>query len=292
MTKILHLTDTHVGKTKDEAKNLKLIRDKIVENYGDGEMVILVSGDLVDDGQKKQFAKARKIMDPLFSNPNFKVWTVPGNHDYGWNGTFNQARRFKYFKSAFYGPYENVCYPHIKTHNGHIFIGLNSLKAELGLTDRLLADGELGSKQLKNLNGVLNQLDGRDKNKKVIVHLHHHPFIFPEDIDDPIGNIYEVLAHQLKDGPALMHILSGRVDVIVFGHDHEQLDFSNTKISRQYKIPHILSGGKCTEYQDERRLNDKGKPKEIIHKDALMGRLIEIDDGNGDIAVETVIFDS
>ena len=44
MTKILHLTDTHVGKTKKEAKHLKRIVKKIVKNYGAGEMVILISG--------------------------------------------------------------------------------------------------------------------------------------------------------------------------------------------------------------------------------------------------------
>ncbi|MCP5096916.1 MAG: hypothetical protein GY943_15310 [Chloroflexi bacterium] len=50
MTRILRLTDTHVGKTKKEAANLTLIVEYILNKFGSEKMIILNSGDLVDDG--------------------------------------------------------------------------------------------------------------------------------------------------------------------------------------------------------------------------------------------------
>ena len=124
---ILHLSDLHVGKTNEEGKNLQIIVKKIVSKWGEEEKkpVILITGDIVDDGEEEQFNETRKVLDPLYSK-NFQVLPIPGNHDYGWNGNHAKARRFKYFKNAFF-PFENVSYPFPKEIDGHIFIGLNSM---------------------------------------------------------------------------------------------------------------------------------------------------------------------
>jgi 3',5'-cyclic AMP phosphodiesterase CpdA len=94
-TKILHLSDLHVGKSKSESRNLKRIVKKVIESFSKFKLTILLTGDIVDDGQKKQYKEAKKILKPLFDNPNFNVWPVPGNHDYGWNGIHAQRQRFK-----------------------------------------------------------------------------------------------------------------------------------------------------------------------------------------------------
>lgn len=289
--KILQLSDLHVGKSKSESNNLKQIVKKISESYSETELTILLTGDLVDDGQKKQYKEAKKILKPLLDNPNFNVWPVPGNHDYGWNGVHAERKRFEYFKNALYG-IENVGYPHVKTDSsGNVFIGLNSMKAETDYSDRLLADGELGSRQIHNTSGVLNSIDelsaSERKKKKVIVHLHHHPFLYPDE--NWIEKGIEYFGHWLKDGKALMGVLAGRIDVLLFGHEHRHLNFANTKLSKRYRIPWILSCGKSTEKNEEYAVNKKGEATEKILNTGMMANLIDIDP-KGKITTKTITF--
>ena len=290
-TKILHLSDLHVGKSRSEKKNLKLIVKTIVESYSNVKLTILLTGDIVDDGQKKQYKETKEILKPLCDNPNFNVWPVPGNHDYGWNGIHAKRQRFKYFKKAFYD-LENVSYPHVKIDSfGHLFIGLNSMKAETDFWDGLLADGELGSRQIHNLSGILNSVDAlppsERKKKKVVVHLHHHPFLYPDEnfIEEGI----EYVGHWLKDGEGLMGVIAGRIDMLLFGHEHRHLNFFETDICKDYRIPWILSCGKSTEKGKQYEVNKKGEATDTVLNDGLMGNLIDID-SEGKISVKTITF--
>lgn len=290
-TKILHLSDLHIGASKKESQYLKKIVDKIMDNYSEEKLSILITGDIVDDGQRKQYARVAELLKRLFDHPNFDVWPVPGNHDYGWNGIHAERQRFEYFKSAFY-KLENVAYPHVKVDSaGHVFIGLNSMKAECDYWDGLLADGELGSHQIHNVSGILNTFDNltpsNRKKVKVIVHLHHHPFLYPDDtwIEEGI----EKVGHWLKDGKGLMGVLAGRIDILIFGHEHRHLDFSNTNISKQYQIPYILSCGKSTQVLTEYALDKEGKATDKKLNNGLMGRMIEID-SQGLVKVKTITF--
>jgi len=260
-------------------------------NFRKEELTVLISGDIVDDGQKRQYKEAANILKPLLENDNFSVWPVPGNHNYGWNGNHAQRQRFKYFKSAFYD-IENVSYPHVKMDSsGNVFIGLNSMKAETDFWDGLLADGELGSRQIHSVSGVLNSIDelptSEREIKKVIVHLHHHPFIYPDDtiIEEGI----EKGCHWLKDGEGLMRVIAGRIDILLFGHEHRHLDFSKTDLAKRYRIPYIFSGGKSTTESTEYKLNKKGKATKKILKTGLLGKLIEID-SQGKVSASTITF--
>jgi 3',5'-cyclic AMP phosphodiesterase CpdA len=287
--KILQLSDLHVGKSKSESKNLKRIVKKIVESFSKEKLTILLTGDIVDDGQKKQYKQTAKILAPLFNNENFNVWPVPGNHNYGWNGVHAQRQRFKYFKKAFYG-LENVSYPHVKIDSfGNIFIGLNSMKAETDYWDGLLADGELGSRQIHNVSGILNSIDklppSERKKTKVVVHLHHHPFLFPDE--NWIEKGIEKIGHWLKDGEGLMRVLAGRIDILLFGHEHRHLNFFGTEICADYRIPWILSCGKSTKKSKEYALNKKGKATKEVLNTGLLGYLIDIDSA-GNISAETI----
>jgi len=240
---------------------------------------------------QKQYDKASRLLKPLFDHPDLNVWPVPGNHDYGWNGMHAERQRFGYFKSAFY-KLENVAYPHVKVDTrGNVFIGLNSMKAECDFWDGLLADGEMGSRQIHDVSGILNTFDrltpAKRKKVKVIVYLHHHPFLFPDD--NIIEEGIEKIGHWLKDGEGLMSVLAGRIDILLFGHEHRHLDFSNTVISRQYRIPHILSCGKSTQEMREYALDKEGKTTDRELKSGLLGRMIEIDPA-GRVKVATITF--
>jgi 3',5'-cyclic AMP phosphodiesterase CpdA len=289
--KILHLSDLHVGKSKSESKNLKLIVKKVIESFSKVKLTILLTGDIVDDGQKKQYKETKNILKPLFDNPNFNVWPIPGNHDYGWNGIHAQRQRFKYFKKAFYD-LESVSYPHVNIDSfGNIFIGLNSMKAETDFWDGLLADGELGSRQIHNVSGILNSVDALSpserKKKKVVVHLHHHPFLYPDEnfIEEGI----EYVGHWLKDGEGLMGVIAGRIDILLFGHEHRHLNFFETEICKDFRIPWILSCGKSTKKSKEYAVNKKGEATEKVLNTGLLGNLIDID-SEGNVSKKTITF--
>ena len=66
--KILHLSDLHVGKSKSESKNLRRIVEKVIKLYRKHKLTILLTGDIVDDGQKKQYKDAKNILKPLLNS--------------------------------------------------------------------------------------------------------------------------------------------------------------------------------------------------------------------------------
>ncbi|MEW6267248.1 MAG: metallophosphoesterase [Thermodesulfobacteriota bacterium] len=300
-TKIFHISDLHIGRlvpteANEESRNLEIIVNWLVKHYGEDKItrVVLITGDLADDGTRSQFEDVRRLLQPLYDY-GFIVWPVPGNHDYGTDGIHAKASRFIPFKDTFFSkntpPFydENVSYPHVKLFGGHLFLGLNSMKAETGFVDGLLADGELGSKQIKNIIGVLRKYLDRPPTQKVIVHLHHHPFMFPDQ--SLIEKIADYLTHRLKDGPELMHNIAGKIDILLFGHEHHHLDFSGTAISRQYRIPIILSNGKSTEQAKAFAMKDDGTVlKGTVLAKGLLGRMIEIDD-EGVPSVMNIEFD-
>lgn len=107
MTRILQISDLHVGRTETEGRNLGSIVKYIVKRDWNGlKPIILITGDIVNDGKEEQFIFARKLLDDLYIN-NFTVLPISGNHDYGKNGNHAQEKRFKYFKNEFY-KLENV----------------------------------------------------------------------------------------------------------------------------------------------------------------------------------------
>jgi predicted phosphohydrolase len=204
--RILHISDLHIGKEADVdrwKKAEKIVRESIRE-WGDDDdkPLVLITGDVVDDGAEVEFIEARRILRPLH-RAGFQVAPLPGNHDYGWNGAHAEEKRFKLFKKYLLGIESRVTYPDVPYADDDVtLITLNSMHAETGFWDGLLADGELGSRQLEDLDELITILrDERKKSHKIVVALHHHPFRFPDD--PPLKKIKERLGHRLKDGSAL-----------------------------------------------------------------------------------------
>ncbi len=261
--KILHLSDLHLFKqeTPDltEEKEAGLIIGSIVKRWKSDhdKPVILVTGDIVDDGQEKQFIKAKEILEPLKAN-GFEQVYIPGNHDYGPNGSHACAKKFKFFKKYLYGPDYRITYPDVPISTDDVsIIALNSMKSELGFFDSLLADGELGNKQLDELAEIIDDIrDSKGRGHIILVALHHHPFLYPDD--DLFSKLGEWFGHYLKDGADFMKIVSNRIDALLFGHEHRHIDFSKEfpefKLTDKYRIPVILSNGKSTEKHHPARL--------------------------------------
>lgn len=271
---ILHLSDLHIGANDKTTRNAQLLVNAVLQKFADPKApkpVVLITGDVVDDGEEEQYMLAGKLIDTLRA-AGFTVACVPGNHDYGWNGCHAESKRFELFKKYLVG-LRRVTYPDVieVPEANALIIGLNSMKAECDFWDGLLADGELGSRQLSELAQIVASRTVQDQRKnqklKVIVALHHHPFLYPDD--SLFERAYEWAGHYLKDGDDLMRIIgdtqpvrpgrplrSGAVDAVLFGHEHRHIDFSSRfkteNLPGRYGIPVILSCGSSTEGDPKR----------------------------------------
>jgi 3',5'-cyclic AMP phosphodiesterase CpdA len=269
MMKLLHLSDLHIGKqatTLDEKYETNRIVRSIIAKWGgaDDKPIVVITGDIVDDGLEEQYQLARQCFLPL-RQLGFQLVFAPGNHDYGREGSFALARNFKLFKKYLHGIRDRVTYPDVPFETEDLtLITLNSMKAETGLWDGLLADGELGQKQLDNLGELIRDLRAEyGAEHTIAVALHHHPFLYPDD--SKFHAAYEWLGHRLKDGADFMTIVEGKIDILLFGHEHRHVnfavDFPSATLTTKYGIPVILSNGKSTEPGHPARLIEIDKSK-------------------------------
>ncbi|MCP4113001.1 MAG: hypothetical protein GY749_46985 [Desulfobacteraceae bacterium] len=237
MVKFLHLSDLHIHSSngKDDNVNCKKVVDYIISKYTGDKPVVLLTGDIVDDGAKAQYENAVTLLKPLVDN-QFKVLAAPGNHDYGLWGNFYTEKSQRYFQEYILGELlnnedakKNVnmedLYPMETVVGNVLFIGIDSV---VGNEDEFMhfASGEVGGKQREELKIIL-----RDKaaGKQVVVYFHHHPFD-------------RRFVMELDDAKEVMKILSGNTDVLCFGHDHKSEDWPCRD-----NIDWILASGKTTE---------------------------------------------
>ena len=237
MKKIIHLSDIHIG-YKDCSEKFQKLIELIKLNYRPAtDYVIVVTGDIVEDARQKWAYEEAVALFQRLENANYTVLVVPGNHDYG-SGRKGNERYVSLFKQAFYAD-ESVTYPKLDIIDEIAFIGLDSMAATFEWFDVWGADGELGEEQLADLDTLLDCADLRDKKK--VVYLHHHPF-------DNRGFL-----HMLKDYKHFKQVVEGRVDCLLFGHNHE-----GNKYPNQWGIPQCYDGSSSTG-----KIGDKYRATEV-----------------------------
>lgn len=238
--KLIHISDLHYPDTGDRTE---ILIDKIIAHYqGSVEKpLIILTGDIVDSSLRKvHFQEAQNLLKRLI-HEGFNMLLCPGNHDLKAEGIgpiVNGRRRFdNYFRTLlppnanFYGEADNNLYdfPIVHQFDHHYYIGLDSQAAE-GI---LGATGECGSEQLKELEGILEDIRSKDDQAIITVYLHHHPLKFA----------YRPEFLKLKDKDELLQIISG-IDILLFGHLHFNERFPEDEL--KYNISCILLSGDCT----------------------------------------------
>jgi Icc protein len=203
---IVQLSDLHVGGLfKEDAFNT--IVNEVNELSPD---VVIISGDLTDDGLIFQFQQARSLIQKI-KCPN--LITLPGNHDYRHTG-------YLLFKKFF--PFSNQI---------HEYENLVILTLGTARPDR--DEGEVGHRQNVWMENILNQHTEKTK----IVVMHNHLIAIP---DTGYANVVGIL----DAGDTLRACLESKVDLVLCGHKHRpwiwnlgalQIAYAGTASSWRYR---------------------------------------------------------
>jgi 3',5'-cyclic AMP phosphodiesterase CpdA len=241
---IIHLSDLHIGKSNNLKKSTRIV-EWIIENKDSHQSeLVVISGDLIDDGQTWQFEAARDLLD-LLKKEDFTVLVAPGNHDYGPDGYRESSQSQKEFAELISGVTE---YPHLHLTKGQALIILDSMEEEIQRKEVWGAQGYLGKLQLQKLDQLLDDLEENRAVENVVLVLHHHPFDF-------------LFYHGLRDQADLKGVISrrkdrpARVNVLLFGHKHIECRFNDPDENKEelFGIDMIYASGQTVER------NRKGK---------------------------------
>lgn len=223
MHKFLHISDLHIRSTRIEGnysveKRLKRINERFPDH------ILLITGDIVDDGLPDQYKEALRLFQPFMS----RILCCPGNHDFGdFGNLFSQHAKTTYRQFALLTGcgYWGKSYPFASR------IWQVEVDMRIFLLDSNLhtyrpwdfARGDIGQRQLDIL---LRLFCPGDIN---ILLLHHHPFA-------------RNLAGELRDWKRFMEAIRGKADVLCFGHKHKWGYYPD-----KYGIPHVLAADSLKE---------------------------------------------
>ena len=207
MSTLVHISDLHFGRTYP-----RLI-EAFHQNLADiNPSLVVISGDLTQRAQTKEFIAARAFLDSL----QWPCLAIPGNHDIP---AYNLAERFLNPWQKWHRHLGSPLEPVIDD-GDFIALGINTTRRSSSFTD--WSRGRISTKQTKAAAEVLHRQPA-DKLRVLVV---HHPFWLPKKY-----------LHR--------HIISGRdnavgvlkkagVDIILSGHVH----FAYTQIVDGIIISH------------------------------------------------------
>lgn len=252
--KLIHLSDTHIGRDNNGQRMQALLDD--IQSLGDpADYLIIHTGDLNDKGNLDAMQQGRALLDPMVAK-GWRILLCPGNHDCGdsMHVSPHSAQAFKDHFSSFIFGRQPKQFPVLTLTDDCALIGLDSNEAEMSIWQRWFAEGHLGQRQLDALNGMLDRAEV--KARTVVVYLHHHPFFDAFAVRADVGD-GKYLSHlfgwntrrfrRLKDAYSLMQVLRDRADVLLFGHQHYGLDYSAE--GQRYGIPMALDASSSTATQ-------------------------------------------
>lgn len=243
LSDILHISDLHF-RSDIHYTLVERFWEHVLTDYGNEEHkpIILITGDLVQDGLPDQFKEAKAMLS-ILQQKGFTVIAVPGNRDYGNSNQHLNHERESLFNEVFLGLHTGA-YPRRLDVGMISFLILNSMQGEEEKNLDAL-DGELGQEQLDHLERMIDQIRLEHCDRRIAICLHHPPFLHPQKF--PLNMVQKLLGHQLKDGARLMEMIRGRVDYLLFGHDHDHVNFAESYadriLTREYRIPVILACG-------------------------------------------------
>jgi len=227
--KIIHFSDLQYQASERKERINKFIK-KIVTHYSNTNKkpLIIYTGDLVEDGLESEMKAHRNQLQDL-ADAGFEILICPGNHDQKKNGFKAQLNdtNLTLFSNIFsdllpqgkhfYNEDNNnlLTWPLVHRYGKYFFVGLNSNE---GMHNNYSACGKIERKQRYALDKALNDIKEVDNNAIIVVYLHHEPFKYP--ISTGVPGTWDYQFMKLKKREKLLNIVKGRVNVLLFGHNH------------------------------------------------------------------------
>ncbi len=178
---IVQISDLHIGSQFLEKKFHTLV-DEVNKLNPD---VIVITGDLTNEGLMKEYEKCKSILD-IFNTK--KIIAISGNHDYRNTG-------YLLFKKFF--PFQTVN----ELSNDVVLVTVGTARPDRN-------EGEVGYRQ----NLWLERTMKKYKDKIKIVAMHHHLIAIPDTGSDQLTVV--------DAGDVLRTILDSKVDIVLCGHKH------------------------------------------------------------------------
>jgi len=179
--KLVHLSDIHVGSQFQENVFMKVI-EEVNQLKPD---VIVITGDLTNEGLLKEYEKCKEYVSRLHCK---KIITISGNHDYRNSG-------YLVFKKFF--PFETINE-----------LGDQVVLVTVGTARPDRNEGEVGYRQNLWIERTMKKYHDRVK----IIAMHHHLMGVPDTGSDRQTVI--------DSGDTLRTILDTDVDLVLCGHKH------------------------------------------------------------------------
>ncbi len=178
---IVQLSDIHVGSQFQTP-----VFDKVIQEVnGLKPDVILISGDLTNEGLIKEYEKCKELVSKLNCK---KIIAISGNHDY---------RNSGYLAFKKYFPFQTINE-----------LGEDVVLVTIGTARPDRNEGEVGYRQ----NLWLERTMEKYHNKVKILAMHHHLVGIPDTGSDRVTVI--------DAGDVLRTILDAKVDLVLCGHKH------------------------------------------------------------------------
>jgi 3',5'-cyclic AMP phosphodiesterase CpdA len=202
---LYHISDLHV---RSNMRNNEVVEKKLcrLEEDMGPEDILVVTGDITDDGKYTQYNVALDLLLPLRQKllPG-RIVVVPGNHDYGAIGNFYSKRcaeRFHQLCTQVGGMTQSVCDP-LEPGFGIEFLRLDTCLRTGSVVD--FAQGRVGWWARQKLKLELARI--RQKGWKSVVVMHH----------SPLCNEWWM---RLQDAKQFLGVVLGHADYVLCGHTH------------------------------------------------------------------------
>jgi hypothetical protein len=213
---ILHLSDVHVGSSQAALRLprlLQLVENTVVGLQDAGQCLAVVTGDLVQDGKKRQFSEAKVFIDSLERLTDLRPILILGNHDVRKMGLFCvnylPVSRMSFDTKALWYEREGVG-----------LVCFNSVE------DGMLARGAVSESQLNDRAKELDRRrDCRDFCLVGLIHHHPLPVNAPDWYSTPfheriLGQAFESTLELEGSDRLLEFARERRFAAILHGHKH------------------------------------------------------------------------
>lgn len=247
----IQLSDLHIASNPnaDNNKATDTIVAFIKERYKNTEKpVVLITGDVVDNGLKSEYKEAFRLLKPL-KGAGFRLLITPGNHDYEFLGNIPVDSAVKNYdryilRELMAGEpesyYTGEAYPLVSRIGDVLYVGLDSCATSLKEPFNF-ARGKVGKIQRQRLQSIWMRNTQLPINRKfsVVVYFHHHPFYR----DSPVA----ASVMEMEDANKVMGMLSNWANCVCFGHRHKSQVWRGEAENRRYGIDLIVASGRTTD---------------------------------------------